>query len=294
MFPSIEIGRSVHLNGYPASQFIPDQALNTPATLDEFYRRAVAEIHDRGGLLSWNHPFGAEIGAPLSAAEQATKRRRVFDSMLSKGLYGADIIEVGYAVRGQVDTAAHLALWDTFSRRARPLTGNGVNDDHDAVAWGTLANGFSTGIWSGTTDHASLMAGLRSGRAFTAHTGRFRAAVLDLLVDGAVPMGSMTVSGAVSRRLEIQAANLPSNSRVALVAGPVDYTGRDPATTVLESIPASSFGSSAIVSRSIDTSRSCFVRTQVHDSTGGIIGVSNPVWLLREVPPGGIPAARAA
>jgi hypothetical protein len=36
------------------------------------------------------------------------------------------------------------------------------------------------------------------------------------------------------------------------------------------------------------------VRTQVLNSTRAIVGLSNPVWLLRNPPPGGIPAPRAA
>lgn len=30
-------------------------------------------------------------------------------------VFGADILEVGYAIRGNVSTAAHVDLWDTFS-----------------------------------------------------------------------------------------------------------------------------------------------------------------------------------
>jgi len=34
------------------------------------------------------------------------------------------------------------------------------------------------------------------------------------------------------------------------------------------------------------------VRTQVLDSAGALVGLSNPVWLLRAAPPTGIPAPR--
>jgi hypothetical protein len=42
----------------------------------------------------------------------------------------------------------------------------------------------------------------------------------------------------------------------------------------------------------VDTSSSSFVRTQVLDATGEVVGLSNPVWLLREPPAAGIPQAR--
>jgi hypothetical protein len=36
------------------------------------------------------------------------------------------------------------------------------------------------------------------------------------------------------------------------------------------------------------------VRAQVLDPAGAVAGLSNPVWLPRSVPPGGIPAPRQA
>ena len=48
------------------------------------------------------------------------------------------------------------------------------------------------------------------------------------------------------------------------------------------------------MTKQIDTSKDSFVRTQVFDSSGTLIGLSNPVWLLRKAPPGGIPAPRRA
>jgi hypothetical protein len=45
---------------------------------------------------------------------------------------------------------------------------------------------------------------------------------------------------------------------------------------------------------SLDTSRSSFVRMEVRDASGATVALSNPVWLLRDQPPGGIPEARGA
>jgi len=36
------------------------------------------------------------------------------------------------------------------------------------------------------------------------------------------------------------------------------------------------------------------VRTQVVSATGAVIATSNPVWLLQNPPPGGVPAPRQA
>lgn len=295
MHTGFESGRiDPHLNGFSHPQFFPDQSLNQPATRDEFFREVVSGTHQRGGLVSWNHPFGANEGPLLTPVEQGDRRRQLFAAMRDKDLYGCDILEVGYATRGQADMATHLDLWDTFSRHARFLTGNGVNDDHSARDWRSLRNGFATGIWAISADHGSLMAALAAGRAYTAHAGLWPGGQLDLRIDETVLMGQASVSSRISRTLEVQAAVLPAGSRVDIVAGPVDFTGSEPGTTVLYSVPATSFGASGIIHRSIDTSSACFVRTQVRDSTGELIGASNPVWLLRAPPPGGTPELRQA
>jgi hypothetical protein len=293
--PGIEVGRGVrHMNAFAAPQYIPDQSLNHPATLDEFYRQAVIGTHNRNGLVSWNHPFGANVGPLLSPTQQTARRHDVFADLLAHDLYGSDILEVGYALRGQVDISTHLALWDTFSRRARFLTGNGVNDDHSAKNWRTLSNGFATGIWASSVNHADLMAALVSGRAYTAHAGKWAGGQIDTLVDGAVPMGKASVSSKNSRRIAIFVANLPTGSRVEVVRGPVDFTGTDPGTVVTDTIAASAFGAGGTVTRTVDTTHPVFVRAQVRNSAGAIVGVANPVWLLHQQPPGGIPPARQA
>ena len=60
---------------------------------------------------------------------------------------------------------------------------------------------------------------------------------------------------------------------------------------MIGSYPASKLTGGPVTQR-IDTGKDSFVRTQVLDSTGTVVGLSNPVWLLRAVPPGGIPVPR--
>ena len=106
-------------------------------------------------------------------------------------------------------------------------------------------------------------------------------------------MGSVSVTTQASRDLTILATDLPYGSTVDVVRGVVDYAGAsspDPVTTKT-TLPLSAFaGGSTQVS--IDTTTSVFVRVVVRSSTGKVIAGSNPVWLLRSDPPGGIPFAR--
>jgi hypothetical protein len=57
---------------------------------------------------------------------------------------------------------------------------------------------------------------------------------------------------------------------------------------------SASLFASGSVTTSVNTSRPRYVRAVVRDAGGVIVALSNPVWLLREWPPGGIPTARRA
>jgi hypothetical protein len=275
----------------PEMQLKPDV---TTSNWPSYYGDYMTRAHASGALVSWNHPMGFSAGPLLSAADQAARRRQVFSALLTDDLLGADILEVGYNVRGHMPMEQHLALWDTFSRRARWLTGNGVSDDHSGKPWQSLSNGHLTGIWAASAGLTDLTAALQSGRAYVYHPGRTFGLQLDTLVDGSVPMGMASVSPQLSRSVAVQLAHLPSGCTVELVRGPVDLTGQDPGTTVLQSWTSSAFpGGAGTVTASVSTSSSCFVRVQVRRN--GVLSASgNPTWLLRSAPPGGIPVPRQA
>jgi hypothetical protein len=292
-YPTVEISYlDPHIIPYGVPQFWPDQApieKNKATT----YNSIADSVHSQGGLMSYTHPFGATQGALLPADQQASLRRSTFSTMLANNRYRTDLLEVGYTTRGSCNTQTHIDLWDTFSRRAIFITGNGVNDDHGGLNWSTLTNGFATGFWATSPSQADLIAAMKAGRAYTYHAGKWPNGQLDLNVGGRIPMGKVGVNATLtSRSLTIFAANLPASSVVDIVQGPVDFTGTDPGTSVIKSFAASAFGSSATVGTTINTTNACFVRAQVRNSAGAIIGISNPVWVLKSQPPGGIPAAR--
>ncbi len=293
VWPSVEISRlDPHVIPYGVPQFWPDQAPITPATVGTWYPQMVANVHAQGGIVSWNHPFGATGGPLLPQAQQDANRRSIFASMKANGRYGTDTLEVGYPVRGGVNLLSHVALWDTFSRWGVFITGTGVNDDHGGQHWPTLGNGFMTGIWADSVQQPDVVFALLAGRAYTYHAGKWPNAVLDMVADNSIPMGRVVVASKKSRTLTIQAGQLPANTSVDVVVGPVDYTGNDPGTRTAASIPAATFGASGLTSVTIDTDKSCFARVQVRNSGGYVIGVGNPIWFLTAPPPGGIPAAR--
>jgi hypothetical protein len=162
-YRQIEIGRDLpHFNPFGMAQWLPDYS-KFSTDHDTLYRQLVARIHARGGIASYNHPFGANDGPLLSGPEQVAKRREVFASMNAMHVFGADILEVGYTIRGNVSAATHVDLWDTFSRNGTFLTGSGVSDDHGGRSWAGHANGFFTGIWAASRTDAALAAALQAG-----------------------------------------------------------------------------------------------------------------------------------
>lgn len=289
--PSIETSRTLpDMNPFGIPPWLPDYSKLSPDRT-VYHQQISNQVHRMGGLISYNHPFGYAVGPLLSAVKQTAMRRQVFTDMQAVGRFGADILEVGYNVRGHVDCPTHLALWDTFSRNGDFLTGNGVSDDHSGQGWATRENGFATGLWATSTSQADIVKAMAAGRAFAAHAGRWPGA-LDLLVDESVPMGAVSVSSKTSRTLAVWATDLPPGSAVQVIGGPVDYAGNpDPGTWIVDTLTPEAFNSN-VATIKVDTSTSQFLRAQVMDPSGQVLGSSNPVWLLRATPPGGIPVAR--
>jgi hypothetical protein len=283
-----------HVNWFGGDFAIPDYGTTpiTPLLDDPVMTAALAAgIHDVGGLSSLNHPFGS--GTPKLAAQtkQDSLRRALAKKLIANRAYGVDILEVGYQTRASVGIGAHLGLWDALSRNGIFLSGTGVNDSHGG-SWAGMPNRFLTWAWAADAGEASLLGALAAGRVWTAEPS-YRG-MLDLLVDGVAPMGSVSVGDPASRDVQVIVTDAPAGGAVRLVRGPVDFAGAsvpDP-NTVTQTFPASDFTSGS-VSVPVDTSASTFARTEVLDSTGRLVGASNPVWLLRADPPGGIPPARA-
>jgi len=109
-------------------------------------------------------------------------------------------------------------------------------------------------------------------------------------------MGSASVSALAQRQLTVSATDIPAGGSLQIIQGGVDYAGPSQPTALSSVVSAyeASELTTGSVAVSVDTSNSSFVRTQVLDSTGNVVALSNPVWLLREMPGSGIPAARAS
>jgi hypothetical protein len=258
----------------------------------------IPQIHKTGGLVSYNHPYGYNDGPLLPATQQNTLVSQVAAKLLptatAPAALGADLLEVGYKLRGGCDLAHHVALWDVMSRNAVFLTGNGTNDDHFGVNWRGTGNNWFTSAWAASTAEADLLAALAAGRSWCAPLSAYRGS-LDLLIDGTCPMGSVSVASVSSRKLTATATGIPAGGSLQVLQGAVDYAGTAALTAntkVIATYAASQLAGGSI-SLPVDTTKGSFVRSQVRNSAGALIGLSNPAWLLRTAPPRGIPPARS-
>jgi hypothetical protein len=289
-----------HVNWFGSNVTLPDYTGVTPTSYQAFLASTVVpQIHAAGGLASYNHPYGSGNGAALPQTQQDALLTQVAGALLpsagNPAALGADLLEVGYPLRAGVDLNHYLALWDIMSRNAVWLTGTGVSDDHVGDNWYGIGNNWITSVWAASTGMADLISALEAGRAWCGSLSACRGA-LDLLVDGLVPMGAVSVSSVTSRQLVAVATGLPAGSTLQILQGAVDYAGQNALTAntaLIGSYSASQLGSGS-VTQAVDSSADSFLRTQVVSATGAVIATSNPVWLLQNPPPGGIPAARQA
>jgi hypothetical protein len=290
-----------HVNWF-GNVTMPDYGSTKPSQYPAFLAGTVIpDAHAAGALVSYNHPFGYNAGPPLSQSAQDALLTQVGASLLANRALGADLLEVGYELRSGVQLADHLVLWDIMSRNAIFLTGNGTSDDHFGQGWltgnGTSGNNWTTSVWAASTGQADLLAALLAGRAWCGSLSAFgQGSFLDLLVDGSVPMGKVSVSSLTSRSLSVIAAGIPASGSVQVLRGAVDYAGRSGLASnavTIGSFSAAAFASGP-ASLTVDTSTDGYYRVVVLDALGNIVAASNPVWLLRSVPPNGIPAARQA
>lgn len=290
-----------HVNWFGNAQ-IPDYSQVTPQTYPAWVAQTVIpQIHAAGGLASYNHPFGTPLIPALPQAKQDTLLTQAATSLLRNSAISCDILEVGYPLRNGVDLAHHLGLWDVMSRNAVFLTGNGVSDDHDGLDWTGSGNNWVTCAWAASASQKALLAALAAGQVWCGSLPKFplsAGAALNLMVDGSCPMGSVSLSSRASRQLTVTAAGVPANGSVQVQRGTVDYAGTadpSPTTAVIASYTAAELaatGGQKVLT--VDTTAESFVRVVVLDSARVIQAASNPVWMLRKTPPGGIPAARQA
>ena len=246
---------------------------------DEVDRRIVAKIHARGGLVSYNHMYGA----PMEGGRRMLEVDRVRADLLANRLFGADILEVGYRDRGGHDLADHLRIWDDLAARGLFPVGVGVSDSHGGSRqrWRTSANNFLTWIFAPAPIKPDLLAGLRAGRAFFGDRTLFDGSV-DLVSGRGFRMGQIVVTDRPREEVAISIRGLGKGDVVRVVEG---------SHTESLSVEGDEFAAKRPVE--IAPEGTTLLRIEADAASGTAKVLSNAIVFVRRAPEGGLPGARA-
>ncbi len=125
---------------------------------------ATGAVQTAGGLVSLNHLLGTN-GEVFAEDERAALVKDAIDDLDAGGVYGVDLVEVGYRARvGEL--ADFLEIWDGLSLRGHRLTGVGASDVHDRISWADMDNNFVTWVPAATAEADELLAALKRGAAW--------------------------------------------------------------------------------------------------------------------------------
>lgn len=283
MYPGIAIAQGLEMSyGQHMNWLSPDSrvAAQEPVpgeSVSAYLRRINRTVADRGGVSTYNHPFGATRGPLLNATDRAAAIKRVTTKLLGSGLYGADYLEVGYYLRGGVDLEAHLEVWDNLLATGLKVYANGVSDNHGGSmqAWMNDGNFFATDVITSSASPGAVVPAMANGRAFVSSFMGY-GGMLDLQINDR-KMGSTVASSATSVPLSVTATDIPNGGKVRVVQYPVHGNAtRGPAVRDTSWGPLS--GSNGSTTFGVATGPS-YVRAEIRDTRGLIVAFSNPLWI---------------
>ena len=195
--------------------------------------KAINGVHQGGGLLQYNHPFGAENTG--SFTDQNALLAQAVSLLKTCGAWPLlDLVETGYQKRGRARTwprsTPTCACFDLLARARRYVTCTGCTDDHEGLigSWSSRTNRYATGIWAPSLSDVDVKAALASGQAWCVEveaSGTVNS--IDLMVDGVVPMGSVSVRPTTSRSVQLTCPAVPSGATAEFISGVVDGNATD-------------------------------------------------------------------
>jgi len=233
--------------------------------------------HSFGALVTFNHP--------LEEAPSGPELARV---LIETSALGADMMEIG----SKEDLDESIYGFDAAARNAVLVTGTGVSDDHSGRDWLGQSRRWVTSVWAPSVEQADLFRALRGGRAWF-WDPQLWPGTIELVAQGNLPMGGAMVTPARRVPVRITATEPPVGGTLELITGVVDHAGvADPAPAITRTPLDARGGRPLTITVELPDDHGRYVRVEVRDATGALVGFSNPVWLLREEPAGGIPPER--
>lgn len=236
---------------------------------DEFRR-----VRERGGLVVVNHP-----GLPSNEDCMGCGWRNPIDW---SAVDAVEIVNGGSLLRfGSAEGPfSALAFWERLLDRGSRITAVAGSDSHDPTASADRQVPVGrprTVVFADSLSQRDLLAGLRAGRAFVDVQGS-RTRFVDLRVVSGGQVTTMGSSIALARgtalEVEVTVRDVPG-AQVHLIRGD-DGTHREATRFRVEA-------QDALLRHAIAAS-GCngWIRADVRDAEGGLLLVSNPVYLLPE------------
>ncbi|HMB67798.1 MAG TPA: FlgD immunoglobulin-like domain containing protein, partial [bacterium] len=220
---------------------------------------------------------------------------------LGTGLYGCDLLEVGYRWRHGIQLAGHLDLWDTLTGNGLFVTGIGTSDTHGTtpfygwspwIASATYENNFVTWFWAPTLSRPDVLEALDAGRAYFGDPYYWQGD-LDLATLDGFPMGRVVVTDQPSHDVRVLVNSVTPTTEIRFLQMEIRDEPGYHQVNVLRDELLPTTGGAFLDTVTVDTTLPSFVRIEVTDS-GEEWAYSNPVHFLRSFPSSGIAANRAA
>ncbi len=275
--PGSELSMVRHMNTFGSNLRLPDYGPGRPRqdTSLKAAQEMVRFVQANGCIVQLNHPLAYSRTAEELAIE-----------LIDTDAMGADAIEIG----GRGSSDAQSAAFDAAARNSVFVTATGTNDDHNGIDWLT-GQRWVTSVWARSTDEQDLFTAIRGGRAWFWDPAYWRGE-MEITVDGVGLMGSVRITADTFVEVRYTGSAPPSGGSIVAVTGVVDNAGSRSPTggTTRRTVTWSSGG--AVVGVDTGVAVGSFVRFEIRGSGGALVGFSNPVWLLRRTPKGGVPALR--
>lgn len=304
-----EMGGEFGWGGTHLNAFYPDSALGG-AVFDwslrplrpEQVRAWVASVHARGGVVSFNHPFGTSIdgggdaGGDEGAADAAgdtsggasadtARIRALAANLIASRVYGCDVLEVGYVRRGGGTLADHLALWDLLTANGCFVYANGTSDSHGGPWFGAHnPNWFVTWIRARDASPEALIDGVKAGRLYFGDRSRWNGE-FDVRL-GTHRAGDRVAFAPGEMELRVALEPLPAEAEVRLVRGLVHADARAASGSaaegerIVDAIDVDYVDRGALIDLTqparLRIDRPSFVRVEVY-AAGAPLLFSNPI-----------------
>jgi hypothetical protein len=227
-------------------------------------------VHANNSICSLNHIFKT-TGSMLTTdpVEIREMEDQKIQTLINNRVYGADILEVGYPVRG-LSITSFLRVWDALSAAGIYVTGNGISDTHTNGTNGWLGkNNFVTLIHAETSGQQDLLTGLQRGHAYFGDPHIFKGTFSVTTADGHV-QGQVVETGKPAHTIVTQIDGLQTGMQVKLLQNGVELW--------------SEIADGSVLSRQTEivTDNKTFVRVEVWGIDDRPLVFSNPIYFVRE------------